>query len=135
MNKSYLTIALTLASLCGSAISARAQDSEGILVKVPFEFVVGAKTMPAGTYNIGRIRSDASSGLIISSRDNSAIVLPLFVGAAAEEARLSFEHVGDQYVLSHVETPAGAYAIKVPQRMTTLAQQKKDGAVSFSGGN
>ena len=38
MMKSYLTVVLTLTCLLGSGISAHAQDTEGVRVKVPFQF-------------------------------------------------------------------------------------------------
>ena len=48
MNKSYLTVVLALSCVLGLGISARAQDSEGVRVKVPFEFVAGGAILPVG---------------------------------------------------------------------------------------
>ena len=84
MNKSCLTIALTLTCLFGLGMTAHAQDVDGVAVEVPFDFVAGAKTRPAGTYRISRIHSDASSGLVVYSRENSSIVLPTATGGSAE---------------------------------------------------
>ena len=67
MKKSYLTIALTLTVLFGAGLSAHAQDPDSVVVKVPFEFVAGASTLPAGTYTIGRNSPGANSGLNIRS--------------------------------------------------------------------
>ena len=58
MKKTYLTAVLTLACMLGVGISARAQDTEGVRVKVPFEFVAGGATLPAGTYTVGRLSFD-----------------------------------------------------------------------------
>jgi hypothetical protein len=49
MKTSYFTAVLTLTCLLGLGISARAQDTEGVRVNVPFEFVAGGATLPAGT--------------------------------------------------------------------------------------
>jgi hypothetical protein len=46
MKKSYLTAVLTLTCLLGVGISARAQDTEGVRVQVPFEFMVEAPLCP-----------------------------------------------------------------------------------------
>ena len=49
MKKSYLIAVLTLTCLLGLGISARAQDTEGVRVNIPFEFIAGGTTLPAGT--------------------------------------------------------------------------------------
>jgi len=54
MKKSYLIVVLSLTWLLGLGISAHAQDTEGVRVNVPFEFVAGGTTLPAGTYTVGR---------------------------------------------------------------------------------
>jgi hypothetical protein len=136
MNKSYLTVVLTLTCLLGLGTSARAQDTEGVVAKVPFEFVVGARTMPAGTYSIGRLTQDAHAGLIIRSSDNGALLLPVAVDQdSAEQATLTFEHVGDKYFLTKADTPAGVYIFAIPRSMTVLAQVKVHGTLSSAGSN
>jgi hypothetical protein len=136
MNKSYLTVILTLTCLLGMGASACAQDTEGVVAKVPFEFVAGARTLPAGTYTIGRLSQDAHLGLIIRSNDNSEFLLPVVVDeACAEKGTLSFQHVGDKYFLTQVDTPAGVYAFSIPRAMTILAQVKVQGTLSSAGSN
>ena len=49
MKKSYLTVVLTLTCLFGLGISARAQDASRVVATVPFDFVAGGETFPAGT--------------------------------------------------------------------------------------
>ena len=135
MKKSYLAVFLTLTSLLGLGISARAQDAGRVVVTVPFEFVVGgSKLMPAGTYSIGRISTDSRPNLIIRNGGNSALLSPIAVDEGSDEhAKLSFEHVGDKYFLGKVETPAGVYTIAVPRAVTKLAQSKNHSTVSLSG--
>jgi hypothetical protein len=135
MKNSYLTIVLTLTSLLGLGISARAQDASRVVVTVPFQFVVaGSKTMPAGTYWIERVSRDSHSGLIIRSYEDSVLVLPMAVdGPSTEQAELNFEHVGDKYFLSRVATLAGVYTIDTPRAITRLAKSKDHGTASSSG--
>jgi hypothetical protein len=135
MNKLYVLALLTLTSLCGLVVKAHAQDPEGVVVKIPFEFVAGEKTMPAGTYSIGRLSSvDPHLGLIIRNYDNSVLVLTTLVDAdSAQQPALSFEHVEGKYFLSKVETPGGIYAIPVPRAISALAQVKDHSSVSASG--
>ena len=136
MKTSYFTAVLTLTCLLGVGISARAQDTEGVRVKVPFEFVAGGKTLPAGTYTIGRLSLDAYSGIAISSYGYDALMLPIVVdGTPAGQPKLSFEHVGGKYFLSEVGTPGGIYTFALPRAMGALAQAKDQGTVSSSGTN
>jgi hypothetical protein len=136
MKTSYFTALLTLTCLLGLGISARAQDTEGVRVNVPFEFVAGGTTLPAGTYTVGRLSLDAHSGIAISSYGNEAFVFPISVdGTRAGQPKLSFEHVGDKYFLSEAETPGGVYTFALPRAMVALAQAKDQGTVSSSGTN
>jgi hypothetical protein len=131
-----VTVVLTMTCLLGLGISAHAQDASGVVVKVPFEFVAGGKTLPAGTYSVGRLSPGIHPSLIIDSKDNGAFALVLPVVADGESVghtELSFEHVGDKYFLSKVETPAVIYTILTPRAMTKLAQMNDHGATSSSG--
>jgi hypothetical protein len=136
MKKSYLIVVLTLTCLLGLGISARAQDTSGVVVTVPFEFEAGGATLPAGTYSVSRVSSETHTALVIRGFDNGAFLLPIvFDGVSADPSKLSFEHVGDKYFLSRIETPAGVYTIRTPRVMTKVAQLKDHGDVSFSGAN
>ncbi|MGA2416401.1 MAG: hypothetical protein ABSF59_18250 [Candidatus Sulfotelmatobacter sp.] len=136
MKKSYLTAVLTLTCLLGLGISARAQDTKGVRVNVPFEFVAGGATLPAGTYTIGRLSVDASSGIAIRGYGNGALVLPIAVDETPSgQPKLSFEQIGGKHFLSEAETPGGVYSFVVPRAMVTLAQKKEHSIVSSSGGS
>jgi len=136
MKTSYLTAILSLTCLLAFGISARAQDTEGVRVKVPFEFVAGGKALPAGTYTVGRLSLDAYSGIAISSYGHGALILPIVVdGTPAGQPKLSFEQVGGRYFLREVNTPGGIYTFALPRAMVALAQGKDQGTVSSSGTN
>ena len=134
MKKSYLTVVLTLTCLLGLGISASAQDTSNIVANVPFEFVAGGKTLPAGTYSVGSVFPESDLTLIIRSLDKGGVLLPIiFDGASGGQAKLSFEHVGDTYFLGEVQTPAGVYTIGTRRAITKLAQMKDHGTVASSG--
>ncbi len=136
MKKSYWTVVLTLTCLLGLRASARAQDEGNVVVNVPFEFVAGGESLPAGTYSVTRVSSEVGSALVIRSYDNSAFLLPIvFDGVPADHPKLAFEHVGDKYFLSKIETPAGVYTIGIPRTMTKLAQGKDHATMTSSGTN
>jgi|ERR1700677_173080 hypothetical protein len=126
MNKIYVFAAMAVMCLFVTDRAALAQDPPLLIVSVPFEFVVAARTMPAGSYRVSRISFDAHSGLVISGQGGSALVLPVAVddGSAAQSGSLDFERIGDKYLLAKVETLDHAYAVAVPHATTMLVQVK-----------
>jgi len=134
MKKSYLIAILTLTCLLGLG-TAHAQDADAVSANIPFEFVAGGTTLPAGTYVVSRVYPGTRSVLTIRSYDNSVFVLPIvFDGAPVEHLKLNFEHVGDKNFLSTVETPAGVYTLGTPRAMSKLAQIKDQGTGASSSG-
>jgi len=136
MKKSYLTIALTLTVLFGAGLSAHAQDPDSVVVKVPFEFVAGASTLPAGTYTIGRNSSGANPGLNIRSDEHSVFLLPIDADSVpGGPPKLSFEHVVGKYFLSKVETPERVYNLNTSPEMIKLGQMRGNSTAPLAGGN
>jgi hypothetical protein len=134
MKTSHFTALLTLSCLLGLGISARAQDTKGVRVNVPFEFVAGGATLPAGTYTVGRVSLEPFSGIAITSYGHGALVLPIAIeGASAEQPKLSFEYVGGKHFLREVDSPGGIYTFALPRAMVVLAQAKDQGTISSSG--
>jgi len=136
MKKSYLTVLLALICVLGLGKAAHAQDESRIVMKVPFEFVAGGETLPAGTYTVSRVSPDSQPSLLIRSYDNSAFLLPIvFDDVPADQAKVDFKHVGDTYFLSKIETPVGVYTIGTPRPLTVVAQMKNHSSMSSSGSN
>ncbi|MGA2647429.1 MAG: hypothetical protein ABSF15_22205 [Candidatus Sulfotelmatobacter sp.] len=135
MNKSCVLTVVAMICLVVMGGTARAQDPEGIVVSVPFEFIAGTKTMPAGTYKVGRISTDVRSALILSGEESSALVSPIVVDDASgvQPAALNFEQLGNRYFLSKVETPDRVYTIAVPRAMAMLVQVKDRGDALSAG--
>jgi hypothetical protein len=133
MKKTLLTAVLTLTCLLGLGISAHAQDASRVAVNVPFDFIAGGQTLPAGAYTISRV-SPVSRSLVIRSYENGAFLLPIaFDGPAADQAQLAFVHVGGEYFLSEIDTLAGVYSFGMPRAMTKVAQLKDQVTLSSSG--
>src|ERR1700678_1055750 len=127
MNKMYVFAAMAAMCFFATDRTALAQDPPLLIVSVPFDFVVAARTMPAGSYRVSRVSFDAHSGLMISGPEKSALILPISVddgSAAAQTGALDFERVGDKLLLAKVETPDHAYAVAVPHASTMLVQVK-----------
>jgi hypothetical protein len=137
MKKVYFTLALAVMGVVGLGRSSQAQEPDAIVVKVPFDFVVGTQTMPAGRYDVGRLLSnDQRSSLILRGDGRSAIVLPTAVDETSTfQANLTFQHLGDKYFLDKIKTPAGIYTIATPRPMTVVARTTDKNAASAGGTN
>jgi hypothetical protein len=124
MKQSYLTAVLMLTCLLGVGVSARAQDADAVVVSVPFEFVAGSATLPAGEYRVSRLNPSANRELAISGHNKENVfLLPLaFDNGPASEPTLSFEHVGGKYFLSRIKTLSSVYTMATPREMVMLAK-------------
>jgi hypothetical protein len=138
MKKQYVAVLFTLICVLGLELCARAQDEGAVIAKVPYDFVVGGQVLPAGTYKVNRVHPyTGSRELEISSYETraSVYVLPtVFDSIQSEHTQLNFEHVGDKYFLSAVETPIGTYAVAIPPSAIKLALKEQQSA-SSSGSN
>jgi hypothetical protein len=97
-----------LATLSLAATSLMAQSKPVIKVNVPFNFVAGAKTLPAGVY---QIQSDRPHLVLIQGRDSQSNMNLLTHSAEDTEmigvAALRFNRYGDRYFLSQVWSGSG----------------------------
>jgi hypothetical protein len=137
MKKSYLTALLMLTCVLGVWRSAHAQNADVVVVSVPFEFVVGGATLPAGEYRISRVSPGVSPELAISGHNKGNVfLLPLtFDNGSGNQPTLSFDHVGGRYFLDRIKTLNGVYTLATPREMVMLGQTTtpSPNALSSSG--
>ena len=139
MRKLCLRIAVALVSFAGLGITAKAQVVDQVVMTVPFQFVVGGETLPAGTYRVNRLSDDKWDGLILSSFENraSAIVHPIEVESMEStpdgKAHVGFETAGGEHFLSKIETADHVFTIPVSRAEILLAE--KSHTNSSSGGS
>ena len=143
MKTIYTRILSAFFALAALAVASRAQEVDQLLVNVPYDFVVSGKTLPAGTYRINRIDDRDISQLEITGVDNHTGVL-LLSGEVAptteDKPALRFEHIGNQYFLSRIETADHIFTISVPAKAAQVVAMKKQtnpsaGGSSSSGSN
>jgi hypothetical protein len=92
---------LSLLLVAGSAIA----QTVHVRASIPFNFAVGSKTFPAGTYDLGTM-SDDTKMLLLRARDADSSIM---VGSNAAEnlqpadkTKLVFNQYGDRYFLSQL---------------------------------
>ena len=93
-------------------------------MSVPFEFVAGGATLPAGEYRVSRVNPGANRELAINGNNKgNTFLLPLaFDNGPSNEPTLSFEHVGGKYFLSRIKTLSGVYTMPASREMVMLAK-------------
>ncbi|HKC63202.1 MAG TPA: hypothetical protein VKB86_06165, partial [Pyrinomonadaceae bacterium] len=95
-----------------TAVATNAQSGRTSLrANVPFDFIVGDKTLAAGEYSVAQISQDAT-GIKVSGRNNHQnamrLSIPVQASAAKDRAMLIFHRYGDQYFLAQVWTPGSS---------------------------
>jgi hypothetical protein len=134
--KTYTSILVALMFLLGLGVAANAQTQPVIAANMPFEFVAGKTTLAAGAYVVKRISTQPFDVLMITSRDNGTSVFlnPLEMeDASTYKPNMSFRKVGEQHVLSQIQTADYVYNFRVSRPVTLAAAAKPSGTVSVSG--
>lgn len=129
--KSLQVIALGL----GLLLVAAAANAQGTTVhaNIPFSFVVGNQSLPAGDYEIKGVRGNDILA-IRDSEGNGAVILAQSCGGGApsEKTELVFHHVGPYYFLWQLRTEGSRYGQQFPKsRMEAeeASNQKADNVV------
>jgi hypothetical protein len=111
-----------------AAVAVQAQSSN-FRVNIPFDFIVGSQTLPAGQYSVDQ--QSFTGAVILKCLDHkgaaSAIGLPLPVAGAQNEKKLVFHRYTNTYFLAQV-WGAGAYGRKLPttNREDEMAAQRSN---------
>jgi hypothetical protein len=98
---------VSMFSLCAAVATANAQLSNPIRAKIPFDFNVGEKKLPAGEYTFSRLSALSDNKVMsIGSADASTHVFQSTVGARVltpkNDSTLVFRKYGDQYFLEQI---------------------------------
>ena len=127
---------LLIISLFGLAAGAKAETHPEVIVKIPYEFVAGGRTLPAGTYTVSRLSDDRRGSLSIVSYEqrSSVLVIPnQFENRPADGAKISLERVGGMYFLRSIETLDGVYSLPLPRSALLMAKSAHTDSMSASG--
>jgi hypothetical protein len=135
----FLSAFLGLAAL---AAATRAQEVDQIIVNVPYEFVVAGKTLPAGAYRVNRANEIYNTWSLVmtslESRDRIFLLADEVSPTREDKPAVSFQHIGDQYFLSKIETADHIFNIPVPAKATQVVakhNQNSPSGSSSSGSN
>jgi hypothetical protein len=135
MNK-YARLLVAITILLGLSVAAKTETRAEIVVTLPFGFVIGGKTLPAGTYTVSRLSADKFDGVMFTSYDKhtSVFVRPSEIESAPpDKSQISFQRVGDQHFLSTIQTPSDVYHFPVSRSVIMEAAAKSRDNASTSG--
>jgi len=103
-------------------------QSNGVRANVPFDFTVGDKLLPAGTYTI---KEQSDHVIMIRNHDKPIAALSLVNGASNRSpngGKLKFHRYGSQYFLSEILCEQADMNLQVPtsdtERRTALQEAK-----------
>ena len=117
-----------LALLFTLAATSYAQSARRTVIRIPFDFVSGEKTLPAGTYRIEPVRRDSYTAWEIQSTTGraGAVVMTSALGtnAAGDESRLVFQKYGETHVLAQVfaSSDMAGRAVVQSRRARTMSE-------------
>ena len=130
MKKHYVRFLMVFFGMAALTATAHGQVSDQLVVKIPWEFVVAGKVLPAGTYRVNRVSDVDQSQLFINSFENRVAVFVLAVSGEVnasrdEQPRVSFQQAGDQHFLSKIETAEHTFTIPVSSSAVLEAAMKR----------
>lgn len=123
----------TLASILGVGSAFAQVQSREVRATVPFDFAVGNKQLPAGTYSIAR----AKDGTIeIHNRKGNLVVMTLASenGSPSAGCVLDFDKRAGQNFLHAVLCPSAAISINFPASKLEKSASVEEAKLHNSGG-
>ena len=139
MNR-YTRSLVAITFLLGLGVAANAETRTEINVTLPFEFVAGKTTLPAGQYIVKHISNQPLNVLMITSYDSGASVFvnPITMESASNyNPNVTFRTVGDRHLLSGIQTANYVYNFRVslPRILAASAKLHDTVSVPVSGGS
>ena len=132
--KSYFVGVLAVVfGMAAFAVASKAGTSDQLVVNVPYEFVVGGKTLPAGTYRVSRL-SDSNVGelALVNVEKHASVLLSAseWEDAHGNQPELRFQQIAGQRFLSTIQTDEHVFAIPVSKSAVMEAMKSHQGSTS-----
>jgi hypothetical protein len=106
---------LSLLLVAGSAIA----QTVHVRANIPFNFAVGNKTLPAGTYDVGTIDDLDGKILLLQASDGNARMMVNSNAAEnlkpADKSKLVFNQYGNRYFLSEIWVSGATRGHQLPK--------------------
>lgn len=140
MKKQLVRMAVFVFGFAMLALGAKAQATDQIRINIPYEFVAGGKTLPAGEYRLNRIHDSSVGQLVLSSVENKTGVI--MVASQWQDTReymprVIFQEIGGQHFLVKIETAEHVFTVPVSKSAVLEAMKSGQGSggAGTSGAN
>jgi hypothetical protein len=126
-------------ALTAMACTRVAQAQQMLVINIPFDFVAGNRTLPAGEYSI-KVAAPERTLLLIDRKDAAASAFmntnPVVKTEIQTESKMIFNRYGDRYFLSEVWTAGtsrGRQLLKSAREMemAQIAKSETQGQVTL----
>ena len=116
LRKDHMKYPISLLLILGICASAMADSQHTVVATVPFDFVIGRQTLPAGAYCVSQVSFNGTSLLRVRRRDRKAegyifrvVADPGSGHADHANPRMVFEHTGSTYFLTTIVSDDRSY--------------------------
>jgi len=133
--KALAMLMVTLALAAASAVVANGQTSQGLRAQVPFDFVVGDKTLRAGDYQV-RPLNDAGNPIVIRNNHGDRAIQLSYAAQSSDKqlrAKLVFHRYGSTYFLSQIWMAGEVTGREVPKTRQERAMERELKAIAANG--
>jgi hypothetical protein len=118
-------------ALAMAVVSANAQSSRTVISNVPFEFVVGDSTLPAGEYRIARALGNALTIQKADANDSaSRLTNEIRPRKDKQHARLVFHRYGERYFLAEVWSGADSMGRQLSKSRQERAIERENSSLA-----
>ena len=129
------TTAITLLAIANLALAGTSfAQSNGVRATVPFDFTVGSKLLPSGTYTIAPLSGNATV-ILIRSHDKPIAALSLVHqdgNTSPNGGKLLFHKYGGQYFLSEILCDQAEMNLELPTSKTEKRAQIQQATLKSS---
>ena len=117
--QAYTVIALFVLAV-SMAVAAQAQTSgrTQLVATIPFQFVAGDKTLPAGEYTVTEVNTSSDRiALQLRSKDGASVLLTTMpvIARAQDSSKLVFHRYGNQHFFSQVWLDGENTGLQAPE--------------------
>jgi hypothetical protein len=117
--KKFFALLFTVGAVVCMNANANAQ---ALKVKVPFDFVVNGKIMPAATYTVARALPVSDTSIVLSGEGKGAITRATDIDSTITGTKLVFRQVAGEYFLGDVVTLNGSLHFAPSRKEKELAR-------------
>jgi hypothetical protein len=133
--KGLTMLMVTLALAAASAVVANGQTARRLAAQVPFDFVVGDKTMHAGEYQVNPLNDDGNAIVISNNNGDRAVRLSYTAERSDKQlrAKLVFHRYGSTYFLSQIWMAGQATGRELPKTRQERAAERELKMIASNG--